>query len=452
MARSQIDRNVAQPQVITGQFLEAGPSVILVVFIFTGCFFFLYLKARLGPGPFTVATVFGAIAVDIPMLNAALFPYPNYRVGQAVVVPLSIHAGLSILCAALIFPTTMTAQYTGAFSGALMPLNQVLSLYRDIFKMDPCSIEFSTTARAIQSLVEKAEGGLNGAGAASRLLKRDVLWGRFSPNDIGSLEVLLRLMVVRSNGMGVYFTLIEPTRERFPATPARSAPGTPMGSRTPTRPSTPVDSGPDDSGEILKRRRRPAEQPSSLLRQSVTQEVSDRLANQASENLNGDEKHEHERGWHRGWARHLHHHKRISHHQHDNQLHLSLLQFAHSLSPGLGHSSVNLPPKPPVGVFESQRYMTREATRLGYNASPGTTALFVSLLSESCDDLLQHCQVSLKVVQEWMGSVRRGSFTNRSKIEQERQRRLANLEKVDAELKAAIETFMHDKRHVFPLH
>lgn len=319
--------------------------------------------------------------------------------------------------------------------------------------MDPSSVEFAASAGTIHGLVDKAEGGLYGAGAASRLLKRDIVWGRFSPTDIGSLEILLRLMVVRANGMGVYFTLIDPTRERFPMTPAPSAPATPTMSRTPTRPSTPVDDKPGDGdGETLKRRRRPAsEHAPSPLRQTLTQQVSSRLSSQASvDSGEKSEKHDHEHDWYRAWAHHLHRHKTTNTNprHHDNHLHFSLLQMAHSMSTGHGRSSLQLPQKAAVGVFESQRYVALEATRLGHGSSADTSALFVSLLRASCDDLLQQCQGSLKAVQGWMSQARCASYASKVKVEQERKTRLEKLEKIQAELKEAIDIFMSDKRYV----
>ena len=424
--------------------------MILCVFIFTGCFFFLYLKARLGPGPFIVATVFGAICVDIPMLTAALYPFPNYNTGKAIVVPLSLHAALSIVCSALVFPTTMTAQYTAAFNGVLGSLAQVLTLWRTALKMDPSSAEFAATAATIHGLVDKAEGGLAGTGATSRLLKRDIVWGRFSPSDVGALQDLLRPLVIRTNGMGVYFALIDTTREKFPMTPAPSAPATPTMSRTPSRPSTPLNDV-DSEGEALKRRRRPVDHAPSPLRNSLkmTSPVNTRDSRDSNEKKRRSD-HDHE--WFHVLSRRLqHHHKgpNIAAH-HNNHLHFSLLSFAHSLSGPQGHSSIHLPTNTAVGVFESQRYMTLEATRLGSGASREASALFVSLLQESCDDLMQDTLTALKAVQEWISNVRRGafSFDRKAKIATDRRKRREALEKADAALKAAIETFRTDKRYV----
>ncbi|KAH8091403.1 hypothetical protein BXZ70DRAFT_909843 [Cristinia sonorae] len=449
LARSNIDYNPTQELIITGRYLEAGPTVIIAVFIFIGCFFFLYLKARLGPGPFTVATVFGAISVDIPMLSAALYPYPDYNIGKVITIPLAIHAGLAILCSAIIFPTTMTAQYTAACNAVLAPLDQILLLYRQVLKMDPASSEFASTATTIHGLVDKADAGLAGTSATYRLLKRDILWGRFSPSDIGSLQDLLRPLVVRTNGLGTYFYLIDPTREKFPMTPMPSMPATPTSrSRTPTRSSSPLEEAPDGISETLKRRRRLADHSPSPLRQSFAREVSDRLALREKEgSLRSKDTNDHDHDRRRStWSRHFRHHRKQSgahHTHHDNHLHFSLLTLAHTLS---SHHHPTLPSEPVVGVFESQRYMALEATRLGHGSSPETTALFVGLVQESCDELLEHSQKSLKAAQEWISKARSGTFASQARIQRERKARLGNLEKVTAGLKDALERFRKDKR------
>lgn len=92
--------------------------------------------------------------------------------------------------------------------------------------------------------------------------------------------------------------------------------------------------------------------------------------------------------------------------------------------------------------------MTLEVTRLGSGASREASALFVSLLHESCDDLLQDSLTALKAVQEWISNVRRGafSFDRKAKIATARRKRREALEKADVALKASIERFRTDKR------
>ncbi|KAL4245332.1 hypothetical protein ABKN59_008325 [Abortiporus biennis] len=433
LAREHTDYSIPLSQVVDGQFIEAGPTVIMAVFMFLGCSFFLYLKAWVGPGPFVFVMVFSCICIDISITTAVLFPYPFYRIGQAIMVPLAVHAALAIISSAVVFPSTITAKYTHAFGSVLEPLHAVLSKHREVLKSDPSSEEFGSTASAIAALVNKSEGALAPAGAASRLLKRDIVYGRFGPADLHSLEYYLRRLVTRSNGMGIYFTLIDPTREKFPvtpapsvpATPAPSVPPTPIASPEPSRPPTPEPQSPTNGhisppGTPTRRRNVDyAPHMQSPLRQSLS----------------------------RHFSKHLSHHSHPHSSHHDTHLHFSLLQLAHSLSLSRVPTPVSSTGESAVGVFESQRYLAIEANRLSVGRSPEYTSRFTELLSESCDDLLEKCQAGLTEVQNWIGVVRRSSFGGKEFIAAERKKRLKTIEGVRDELKEAIETFRKVNRH-----
>ena len=86
-----------------------------------------------------------------------------------------------------------------------------------------------------------------------------------------------------------------------------------------------------------------------------------------------------------------------------------------------------------VGVFESQRYMAIEATRLSHPDEMDVTAEFVRLLQESCDAVLEATRGAVRDVQAWFAEVRRGSFGGRAKVEKARAERLAKLEAAKAE-------------------
>ncbi|KAI0070007.1 hypothetical protein K474DRAFT_1609486 [Panus rudis PR-1116 ss-1] len=434
LARTQIDYNAPFANILSGQYVEAAPTVIYAVFIFVGCSIFLYIKARQGPGPFLFGCVFACVCVDISLTTANLFPYPFYQIGKAIVIPLSIHAGLSVLAAAVIFPATITAQYTAAFGRVLEPLNAVLSNHRKILELDPTSSEFKSTASTIAGLVGRSEANLASAGAVNRLLKRDIVWGRFAPANLAAMQGTLRRLVVRSNGMGVYFTLIDPTREKFPVTPVPSTPATPAAStppsrapsRPPSRPTSrptsraPSPDGSDRQGRFARRRRPNATEKASSpspLRHAISQHLARHFS-----------------------PRHQHH----SSQHHDHHLHLSLLHFAHNLSP-LSRVSTNVSAsEAAVGVFESQRYLAFESTRLA--SDPDMTARFTWLLHESCDELLETSQSALKGVQEWVAGVRRSSFGSRKKIEAIRKARLEGLEQLRDSMKESLERFRKDKR------
>ena len=100
-----------------------------------------------------------------------------------------------------------------------------------------------------------------------------------------------------------------------------------------------------------------------------------------------------------------------------------------------------------MGVFESQRYLHLESTRLSAARSPEATALFTELLHESCDELLENAGNALSGVQEWVAGVRKSSFGGRKKIEAVRKTKLEGLESVHSALKDAVDIFRKEKRY-----
>ncbi|CDO69808.1 hypothetical protein BN946_scf184803.g6 [Trametes cinnabarina] len=326
LARVHTDYSAPMDAIQAGEFVEAAPTVILAVFVFLGSAFFLYIKARLGPGPYLFASIFACICVDISMTTAVLFPYPYYLVGQVIALPLAFHCGLSIIFSALIFPCTITAQYTHTLFNVFAPLDDFLALHRKVLTLDPSSEEFKATVKTLTATLGKSEGGLGQAAANARLLKQDIVYGRFQPSKIADLQPI--------------------------------------------------------------------------------------------------------------------HHEEHQHHE----VHFSLLNLAHALSP-LARVPTASSGETAVGVFESQRYMAIEATRLSHPDELDVTAHFVRLLHESCDELLETTQGAIKDVQGWFAEVRRGSFGGRARIEKARAARLAKLEALSQGVKDALQRFKKDKRH-----
>ncbi|KAI0641257.1 hypothetical protein C8Q79DRAFT_919931 [Trametes meyenii] len=430
LARTNIDYSASLEVIQSGAFVEAGPTVILAVFVFLGTAFFLFLKARLGPGPYLFASIFACICIDISMTTAVLFPYPYYLIGQVIAIPLAFHCGLCILFAALIFPSTITAQYTHTIFAVLGPLNDFLAHHRKVLTLDPSSEEFQNTVKTIVNTLGKSEGGLGQAAVNSRLLKQDIVYGRFSPTKIGEFQPIVRRLVTRANGMDIFFTLIEPTRERFPVTPLPSRPATPRtGTPASTRPATPISPSTPLPGS-----------PPNGLREDPEQSARRRrnLQKRALEHSHG----------HKSFSRRLHLRLREHHEEHQHhEVHFSLLNFAHTLSP-LARVSTTASAETAVGVFESQRYMAFEANRISYPDEMDVTAQFVHLLHESCDELLETTQGVVKGVQAWFAEARRGSFGGRATIEKARAERLAKLEALSHGVKEALRRFKKDKRHL----
>ncbi|GBE78787.1 hypothetical protein SCP_0116800 [Sparassis crispa] len=441
LARTHTDHNASPATIITGRYIEAGPTVIMAVFIFIGVAVMLFIRSKKGPGPFLLASIFSCICIDLTLTTAVLYPYPFYLIGSAILLPLSFHAALSILSAAIIFPSTITAQYTNALAGAMDPLNHALTEHRTILKTLANAPSFPIAVKRISGLVSKAEGGLAPASASLRLMKRDIVWGRFPPSEVGGLQWWVRRLVMRANGMGIFFTLIGPTRERFPVTPLPSHPSTPVMGNTPipSRPMTPSPLSPAASRPSSP----PPFSPPGTPRNSRPLQLSNQSARRRRPNSSQDRLHT---SFRQTLSRQLH--IKLGKHAedtHDRHLHFSLLTLAHSLAPT--HVSTASSLEASVGVFESQRYLTLEATRLSHHDSPEATNQFMSLLGESCDDLLGACSDSLKGAQGWIREVRRGNFGSRERIEKARGERLKHLMALKEQLGQELECFRKQSRH-----
>jgi hypothetical protein len=151
---------------------------------------------------------------------------PNLRRSvEAVVLPIALHSGLRsiLLCdnlpldCLLVLHIKMSRGPASFTVGTSRTPEAPSGIHR--------SPEFNPTKAA--ELVAASEAGLVPVASAIYLLKRDVVWCRFSPGDFAKLHDYARRLVVRASGMCAYFGVIDPTRERFPTTPAPLFPETP---------------------------------------------------------------------------------------------------------------------------------------------------------------------------------------------------------------------------------
>ncbi|KAJ7709612.1 hypothetical protein B0H17DRAFT_915317 [Mycena rosella] len=397
---ARVNRNPSATflEAVTGQYLEVAPTVIMAVFIFLGSTVLLYIKARSVPSQI-FACVLGCIYISLT--TAALFPYPFYQeciarsIGKAIVLPISFHSAIALLCSIFIFPSTISSQFTTRLTLVLAPLAKSFGLHQAILKMDPYSTEFKATAAAIVGSVAKSEAGLVPLAASARLLKSDLIYSRFAPTDFTELQTVTKRMAVRANGMSIYFTLVDPMRERFPSTPRAGTPvpGSPAISRPPSPPRTPSHDNMDDFASDSA--------PPTPTRRN---------------------RHSHH---------HAHHHSLL----HNSLLHLSMGRKKH---------------EPAVGVFESHRYLDLEA-HLSHPEVEAHTKETTTLLAQSCTPLLKSCQESLVWIQDWLGYVRQGwlsRWIGGTKKWRALEQRMGELEKVREDLIAVLDEFRKDKRHI----
>ncbi|KAJ6525711.1 hypothetical protein B0H19DRAFT_1223853 [Mycena capillaripes] len=395
LARVIHNPNASFLDAVTGQYLEVAPTVIFGLFIFLGSTVLLYVKARSVPSQI-FACLLGCLYISLT--TAALFPYPFYQecTGRAVVLPIAFHSAIALLTSILIFPSTISSQFTTRLTLVLAPLAKSFELHQAVLRKDPYSSEFSATVAAIVTSVAKSEAGLAPLAGSARLLPSDLIYSRFPPADFIALQTVAKRMAVRANGMARYFTLLDPMKEKFPVTPLPSRggtpiPGSPVIPRPPSPPRTPIREHTEDMDDDNS--------PSTPTRRT----------------------------------RHTHHH---SHH--------------HSLLHGLHLSLSSKRNEHVVGVFESHRYLDLEA-HLNHPELEAHTRETTALLSQSCTPLLKSCQDSLVWIQDWLGFVRRGTLARwigGSKQQRSLEERMGELEAVRGNLRAVLDEFRKDKRHL----
>jgi hypothetical protein len=103
----------------------------------------------------------------------------------------------------------------------------------------------------------------------------------------------------------------------------------------------------------------------------------------------------------------------------------------------------------PVGVFESQKYLNLEATRVCPEDAQ-YSAKATALLNECCGDLIIQNKKGIDGVVEWLGAVREGRWSLSTKeIRKVGDKRGKNIEEVKAHLEASLDAFRKDKRYLF---
>ncbi|KAF9261178.1 hypothetical protein L218DRAFT_981064 [Marasmius fiardii PR-910] len=454
LARTNRQPGISLAAAITsgGRYVEAGPTVILGVFMFIGTAILLYIRARKGPGPYLFACILSCICLTISLTTAAMIPFPYYQIGQAIIIPLGFHSVIAVLCALCLFPQTVSAQFTTRLHSVFTPLVRSIDLHRELLKMPPTSSDFEPTSKTLSKVVAGAEAALVPVAISARLLPSDLIYNRFAPTDYKPIHDIGRRMAVRANGMIAYWTLIDPLRERFPVTPVPSRPGTP-GTMTPvrsegtsvphSRPPSPERSPLNHEGlqpgkaatnlsEAEGREPTPPGSPHPM--SPITPTTSSRRSHSHPHHAHFKSAHNH----------HYHHHH---HHSHSHHHRLLFNALSH-----LSLSRINTKEDHAVGVFESHRYLDLEATHFYDPRSEYYTERTKELLKESCDELLVSCRESLVWMREWLLNVRKGRWnfwTSKERKEEIWRKNLETVQSLRDKHGEVLERFIAKDRSVF---
>ncbi|KIM37523.1 hypothetical protein M413DRAFT_76838 [Hebeloma cylindrosporum] len=427
--------------VASGQYIEAGSSIICAVFIFFGAAFFLWLRVRQGPGPYLFACIFALLALNISLTAAPLYPSPQYLLTKSVVLPLDIHAAIAMFFSVCLFPQTLSRKVEECLGGVLGAESSFLSGSSRSTprpKEDPDSKPMPPVRPLEPTLIPLA--------VTSRLLASDLSFSRFAPEDLASFQTLSRRLVGRCTGMQGFWGLIEHgrSRERIPTTPAASSRRA-SGERSAHRArfgvgfSFPLGhtTNPeieDIEMETTARMGNNTLPPASL---SVPGQGHLRIPTQSQapslfEKLIGGHSHSH---------------------AHSVSLFYTYFKFLLSDRPLTPRRAEH-----PVGLFEAQRYHDLEATRLYDPNEEEETRRSLALLRESCVPLVRVCVAGVGCAQKWMAGVRKGrmhwlwaKYWTGNKVEWEKRKDVIvrEVEKMRAEMGDALHQFRNqDSRHM----
>jgi hypothetical protein len=308
---------------------------------------------------------------------------------------------LSLVGSILIFPSTISAQFTNRLQDVLTPLISALDNHRTLLNTPfPDDLtQYTEKVTAAANLMKASEGALGSLAASARLMKGDLIYCRFSPVDFRPFQLLCRRMAGRTNGLVTFFSLvgIGPGAEMMtganktgPDTPALTVPNSPVD--TPVVGSSLFE---DDKGKP----------PISTtpLAQSIRPHSKVPPSSPSQ--------------------KHLHH----DHHTHI-RAHNILYPSPSYERPNSGHETEKA-----VGIFESQRYLNLEATILSDPNWGEWTRKSIGALGESCDAVLEACRDGLTGVHVWLGGVRHGRI--RSLLGIRRQERAAQISQNIKQLK-----------------
>ena len=247
----------------------------------------------------------------------------------------------------------------------MVPLESILNLHQTILKTPHDSPDFISLYNEISGMSGKAEQALIPLRASSRLLKSDLVYSRFAPNDFVCIQEQLPRLISCMTGTAMYFGFLDPTRKRFSVTPMPSLPASPVFSRTPSRQHSPERK--HTTEEVLevsihqRSTRRRAHRTSALL--TPTSTVATSPVSPQHTHFHPHHPHSHP---------HSHHHSH-SHSHHSSHLHYKLLHLKRTSR----HEHA-------VGMFETQRYLNLEATHLHIPLAEVYTRQVLDLVQERC--------------------------------------------------------------------
>ncbi len=280
------------------------------------------------------------------------------KVGKTTLIPLAFHSAISLSCSIFLFPQSISSQYIKRLQNALSPLASALTLHQSILQTPHDAPEFTSLYSQMSTMNGKAEDALVLLRTSSRLLKSDLVYSRFAPTDFVFIQENLARLIGRTMGLTMFFSFMDPTREKFSMTPVPSLPVSPVFSRAPSRQPSPernhsveeMFEAPGHQGPMKRRKAHYSSEPPTTATSPAP-------------------------------SRHEHHPHTHSHHHGHSHHHRSHSQSRH-LRHKLRHLKESSRHEHTVAAFETQKYLNLEATHLHIPYAGDYTRQALNLIQE----------------------------------------------------------------------
>ncbi|KAJ3887529.1 hypothetical protein GG344DRAFT_80639 [Lentinula edodes] len=196
LARTNLDTSVPIQTALfsNGQYVQAAPSATYSSEQ-PSCSTFVFIRDRV--------PIFSPPSARAFFLTRTTY----YVLGRAVFISLVFHSIISILASIILFPETLSNNFTKRVAAIFAPLQKANSIHLTLLRKTPGG-----------DFVEESQAALGRLAQAARLLPSEVVYSPYSPRDRRLLQDLLaRRVAVRANGMLIDFTLIDLLANVFPS-------------------------------------------------------------------------------------------------------------------------------------------------------------------------------------------------------------------------------------------
>ncbi|PLB53541.1 hypothetical protein P170DRAFT_435148 [Aspergillus steynii IBT 23096] len=179
---------LAQKSIYDGFMLDARVTVVFYVMI---CLFvYAVSRLRVANPKFALVQIFGIIIADLFLLFGPVLPSFSALLPRVLVEPGAIGVGLGVVCNVIFFAQSASSAILAKMEQLVEMGEKPLQCTRSRFSGSPADLGELEASKAKTIAVFKAME------PALAFLPLDVSWGRWSPEDVGSLhEPLQRAMI-----------------------------------------------------------------------------------------------------------------------------------------------------------------------------------------------------------------------------------------------------------------